>query len=620
MRTLVLVLLIGLSTSLPAAGRQPPGGQTTASDLAQLQPAAQLAANLVSPAPTAPDLAQSGPETSSDSRSWWQKHLWQTSLPIGALLAASLLLAWSCLLLMKVRHKSRQLETSLATTGQLLEKLDQQRREAELYLEMSGTLVIGLDRQGRVNLANRQACELLGYAQEELIGRDWFDCCIPPEDREWLERIFTSILNSSSYEFSTLDSRVVCRNGECRSIQWHNTVKQEAGQVIGTLSSGIDVTPRIQALSELSTSRERFKTLYTQFESLLHGISEPLLIIDREQRILWANDAAKSDPVFRSAVDQGKPCGVIELCRQLCNSDCIIAGCFRDNRKLQQDYYLPSGRSFKVRVFPASNRDGQPQTVILMAQDVTEVLKVRTEMARASQLANVGELAANVAHEINNPLHGIINYADIIKSKADDPEFTRTIVTRIANEGERISRIVRNLLDYTRRKDDKPGPVTLMTVIESANMLLGHKLKMGQIVVDYDIPNDLPLLKARSSQLQQVFVNLLGNAHDALMEKTSSGTGQRRILLRARTREDLVEVCCEDNGNGIPAAQLERVCESFYTTKPIGKGTGLGLSISKSIIEEHGGRLRIESSEGQWTRVHFTIPRFLQSDVAQPTG
>lgn len=548
-------------------------------------------------------------------------YLGPLALTVGVLLIVSLLLAWSCLLLKRVRHKSRQLETSLATTGQLLGRLDQQRRQAELYLEMSGTLVIGLDRHGRVNLANRQACDLLGYAQEELIGRNWFDCCILPEDREWIGQVFTQILAGNFCEFSTLDAEVVCRSGERRSVQWHNMLRHdEAGRVIGTLSSAIDITPRIQAMQELSTSRERFKTLYTQFESLLHGISEPLLIIDRQLRILWANDAARSDHFFIPAVEQGKPCGVIDLCQMLCETDCILARCFRDNRMLQQNYYQRSGRSLKVRVFPASSQDGQPQSVILMAQDVTDVLKVRAEMARASQLANVGELAANVAHEINNPLHGIINYADILKGKAGDPEFTRTIVTRIANEGERISRIVQNLLDYTRRKDDKPGPVALAAVIESANMLLGHKLKMGQIVVDYDIPNDLPLIRGRSSQLQQVMVNLLGNAHDALQEKNPGESGQRRILLQARALGEMIEVCCEDNGTGIPAVQLERVCESFYTTKPIGKGTGLGLSISKSIIEEHGGQLRVESAEGQWTRIHFTIPRFQRSDIIQPTA
>jgi signal transduction histidine kinase len=241
-------------------------------------------------------------------------------------------------------------------------------------------------------------------------------------------------------------------------------------------------------------------------------------------------------------------------------------------------------------------------------------------MARASQLASVGELAANVAHEINNPLHGIINYADILKLKSHDPDFTRDLVTRIATEGERISLIVRNLLEYTRRRDDKPGPAALSMIIDSANMLMGHKLKMKNIVTEVNLPENLPLLRARSNQLQQVLINLLNNAHDALLDKEFADTDQKRIRIHAKTLGEMVEICCEDNGPGMADSVLSRAFESFYTTKPVGVGTGLGLSISKSIIADHGGEMRIETLEGEWTRIYFTIPIFTLAEHLQTTA
>lgn len=533
-----------------------------------------------------------------------------------------LLMAWCYALYRKFHHKSYLLEQSLEVANELVSDLDEQRRQADRYLEISKALIVGLDRTGLITVVNQTACTLLGYSQDELIGRNWFDTCIPEEIREELRHVHHDNLNSQGEDpdFAYFDNPVLTRQGERLTIHWHNTVvKNEKGLAVGTLSSGIDVSQRDKTIRELSESREQFKTLYNQFESLLHGISEPLLIIGQDLNLLWANRAAQESWYFSSSVAQGQTCNTVEMCQQLCDAECIISSCFRENRELVHNYYHSSGRSMKLRVFPASNENGQPQSVIMMAQDVTEILKHRTEMARAAQLASVGELAANVAHEINNPLHGIINYADILKSRPDDPEFTREIVTRIANEGERISLIVKNLLDYTRRKDDKPGPAALPMVIQSANLLLGHKLKTKNILVELDIPADLPLIKGRSHQLQQVFINLFGNAYDALMEKEFAETEQRQILVRARLVDDMIEICCEDNGTGIPEAVLSRAMESFYTTKPVGKGTGLGLSISKSIIAEHGGELWIESAEGEWTRVYFTLPRFQQSDIIRPT-
>jgi two-component system, NtrC family, sensor kinase len=530
-------------------------------------------------------------------------------------------MAWSFALYRKFHHKSFLLEQSLAVTNDLVSELDEQRRQADRYLEISKAMIVGLDRDGTITLANQATCDLLGYRHDELIGRNWFDSCIPEDSRDELRQIHSSNFNTQgeSPEYAYYDNPVLTRQGRRLAIHWHNAVvKDEKGLSVATLSSGIDFTQREKFIRELSESREQFKTLYNQFETLLHGISEPLLIIDQELNLLWANRAARENWFLSKAVEKGKICHSIEICQQLCNKDCIIKRCMRENRELVYNHYHSSGRSMKIRVFPASIEGNQPQSVILMSQDVTDILRHRTEMARASQLASVGELAANVAHEINNPLHGIINYADILKSRPDDPDFTRDIVTRISNEGERISLIVKNLLDYTRNKDDQPGPTALPMVIQSADMLLGHKLKMKNIIVELDIPADLPLIEGRSHQLQQVFVNLFGNAHDALLEKEFAETEQRRILVRARQVDEMIEVCCEDNGTGIPEAILNRALESFFTTKPVGKGTGLGLSICKSIIEEHGGKLWVESVAGEWTRVHFTLPRSLQPDTDTP--
>jgi PAS domain S-box-containing protein len=557
-------------------------------------------------------MSHNAPLAAAGTEDWWQSHLLQVTLVIGFLLLSTLLLAIrSFALSRRYRHKSYLLEQSLDVATELVFDLEQQRQQADLYLEISEAMVIGLDPTGKIASANQRACSLLGYTHDELIGNDWFATCLPEESREHVKQIFADVLVHGSLHYPVIDGEIITRTGEIKNIQWHNIVRHdESGKATGTLSSGINITPRINALRELSESRERFELLSNQFESLLHGITDPLLIVNRDLNLLWANDAAKENWFFSGSVLQGQLCRKIDMCQQLCEEECLFRECFNSNTELRRNYYHSSGRSMMIRVFPASSDNGNPQSVIVFAQDITEVLKTRTEIARASQLASVGELAANVAHEINNPLHGIINYADILKMKPHDPEFTRDLVTRIATEGERISLIVRNLLEYTRRKNDNPGPAALSMIFESADMLLGHKLRMKNIVIELDLPVNLPLIRARSNQLQQVFINLLNNAHDALLEKEFAETDQKQIRISAKTLGDMVEICFEDNGPGIPDLVLNRVFESFFTTKPVGSGTGLGLSISKSIINEHGGEMRVESAEGQWARVYFTIPVF----------
>jgi PAS domain S-box-containing protein len=532
-----------------------------------------------------------------------------------------LLAVWGFALSRKYRNKSYLLEQSLDVATELVSDLDRQRQQADLYLEITEAMVIGLGRDGNIELANQRACSLLGYPHDELIGRDWFATCIPAPEQAAVKQIFSRLLAGDLKDNQFIDGAVITHTGEYKNIQWHNMVNyDETGRATGTLSSGIDITPRVNALKDLSESRERFELLSNQFESLLHGITEPLLIVNRNMNLLWANDAAKENWFFSGSVLQGRLCRKIDMCQQLCETECIFTECFNSNSELRRNFYHASGRSMMIRVFPASSNDGNPQSVIVLAQDITEVLKTRTEMARASQLASVGELAANVAHEINNPLHGIINYADILKLKTHDPDFTRDLVTRIATEGERISLIVRNLLEYTRRRDDKPGPAALSMIIDSANMLMGHKLKMKNIVTEVNLPDSLPLLRARSNQLQQVLINLLNNAHDALLDKEFADTDQKRIRIHAKTLGEMVEICCEDNGPGMADSVLSRAFESFYTTKPVGVGTGLGLSISKSIIADHGGEMRIETLEGEWTRIYFTIPIFTLAEHLQTTA
>lgn len=225
-------------------------------------------------------------------------------------------------------------------------------------------------------------------------------------------------------------------------------------------------------------------------------------------------------------------------------------------------------------------------------RDLTERLELQTKLAQAERLAAVGELAAGVAHEVNNPINTMINCAQLIQD-GDDPIRNSAVVIE---EGQRIAEIVRDLLQFARDDRDKAQPTAIGEVIERTLRLIGENWKRHGVRLSVDLAADLPLVHARPQQMQQVLLNLLINAKEALVH---AGSQDRRVELRGAVAGGGVRLEVADNGPGIAPEVAGRIFEPFVTTKRARGGTGLGLSISKSIVEGYGGTLTVASSPGQ---------------------
>lgn len=251
---------------------------------------------------------------------------------------------------------------------------------------------------------------------------------------------------------------------------------------------------------------------------------------------------------------------------------------------------------------------------IATVRDITEEKMRKSEALRTGQLAAIGELAAGVAHEINNPINGIINYTQILQDNAGDKydETDRDFMSRIIKEGERIAVIVGNLLSFARQRDDIVEDLSLKEIIEDSISLLMHQFQKDAIQLKVDIPADLPLISGNPQQLQQVIVNLLTNAGYALNQRYPDADPNKRL-----------EICCQqqtaagkkylrttvtDWGVGIPQDVIDHIFDSLFTTKPPGKGTGLGLSISKGLVRDHQGFLSVDSSLGGPTIATVDLP------------
>ncbi len=269
--------------------------------------------------------------------------------------------------------------------------------------------------------------------------------------------------------------------------------------------------------------------------------------------------------------------------------------------------------SARVEIRPPGEMGRLCQAIDQMADAISEreaQLKatVNRQIGRSEQLASVGRLAAGVAHEINNPLTGVLTFAHMLRDKDNMDEQDRQDLDLIIHETTRAAEIVRGLLDFARERTPVKELLNINDVVRRTLKLLGNQKAFQQIVIVDDLEDRLPLIDGDGNQIQQVLLNLSLNACEAM---SNGGT----LLVSTRSGDGKVLVSVTDTGCGIKREHLDRIFEPFFSTKPVGKGTGLGLSVSYGIVQQHGGTLEVESEEGRGSTFTIVLPA-----AGEPTG
>ena len=286
-----------------------------------------------------------------------------------------------------------------------------------------------------------------------------------------------------------------------------------------------------------------------------------------------------------------------------------IAG---DRQRLELRYRTASGdiRISTVISAPVYER-GRVSGVLAIFRDVTDERSLMEQAVRREKLAALGELVGGVAHEVNSPLTSILAFAQMLQSAPPRDDHSRKAVNTIVNEAQRAARIVGKFLTFARQQPSDKMRTDINQVLLDAIELRRYPLRMQQIDLDVVLEEKLPATWADPFQLQQVFINLLNNAEQALV----SQAGKRRIVVRSELRGTEIATSVTDSGPGIAPEHLPHIFNPFYTTKARGVGTGLGLSISFGIVREHGGVLRVHSEQGQGAVFEVSLPI-----VAPPTA
>lgn len=272
----------------------------------------------------------------------------------------------------------------------------------------------------------------------------------------------------------------------------------------------------------------------------------------------------------------------------------------RSKRQWQED---DQPLEWEINTFPIYDDANLVTQAIVLEQDVTEKRRLEASLAQSEKLAAVGQLAAGLAHEINNPLTAIIANTQLLQRELQADADIMEMIDLIARAGQRAAQVVRNLLDMARKEEYIFEPVDLDQTLQKAFSLIHHEIVSRSIKLLYEPADELPKILASKDHLQGVWVNLLTNAIDSF-----EGSDHREIRVATTLQNNEVRVIFMDNGKGIPSEKLNRIFEPFYTTKAPGRGTGLGLSLCHRIIKQHGGNIHVDSEVGVGTIFTVVLP------------
>ena len=255
----------------------------------------------------------------------------------------------------------------------------------------------------------------------------------------------------------------------------------------------------------------------------------------------------------------------------------------------------------------------EPVTIQGTTRDISQRRALEARLSHSQKLQAIGTFAGGVAHEINNPIMGISGYAEIIANSAGESPKIKEYCLKIMNETKHVHSLIKDLLGYARPDEDMPvESIALHDVVESTISLVRTVIRHDNIKLNLRIPEDLPHICCRRQQIQQVVMNMVTNARDALNKKYPNFDENKRILVTAKTvagrEKNFVRLIIEDRGSGIPEDVRGRIFEPFFTTKPMGKGTGLGMWIVHRIVYNHNGEIGIETEPGEFTRFNIDLP------------
>jgi len=368
-----------------------------------------------------------------------------------------------------------------------------------------------------------------------------------------------------------------------------------------------------QATVKLSEKTKALAQAKADWELTFDLIGVGVAVLDENFTVLQVNKALTQLLGKTEEELIGKQCTEVLHPEPTLLETCPYEKVLKRGEMVSQEIQLPDGRVWLVQA-RSDIVDGKLRRIVHSIQDVTAERRARKLLEQTERLVTIGQMAAGVAHEINNPLNAIVGMAELLCEDLED-EGAKRMAEHIREQALRIGRITKNLLTFARPRPQEFAPVDINEVVREVVEMKSYQLRSNNITVVLNLTEPLPHVLGDKTQLQQVLLNLINNAEDAMSEQ-----GGGTLSITTERGEGLIRLLVEDTGKGIPPELLPHIFDPFFTTKPVGKGTGLGLAIVYGIVTGHGGRIWAENKPEGGARFVIELPATLQAEIQSQTS
>lgn len=464
------------------------------------------------------------------------------------------------------------------------------RREAERrYRELFDNIQEGLffsTPDGRFLEVNDAMVRMLGYSdREELLQTNISNhlYLAPERRRRFLDAIAErGVLRNYEEPLRRKDGTIL------HTLQNIFAVRDAQGAIVQYRGLMLDVTDQKNFQAQLQRERD-----FNQ--KILNNTQSMILVLDTAGLISYANPRC-----FEAGYREKELLGhrLVQWVSPAHRSGFEAALETTANGQQVNNLELPLRRGdgstghFSVSLSQVRDEQNQVNSIVVVMTDITDATILQNKLAHSEKMATIGRLVSGVAHEINNPLAAIVGFTDLLIENPEVPEAAKTDLRVILQESQRTKEIVQDLLSFARQAPARRAPVQVNSVLRQTIKLRGYDFSSHGVEVIQNLDSEIPRVLGDAQQLQQVFLNILNNAYDAVREAGQPG----KIEISTTCRGECVEVHVHDNGPGI--ANPDHIFDPFFTTKEVGKGTGLGLSICYGIVQAHGGEILCHNNAG----------------------
>ena len=512
--------------------------------------------------------------------------------------------------------------------------LRKEREREQKYLNVAGVMILVLDADGTVSLINQKGCEILGCNEGEIIGKDWFSHFLPERMIDEVRDTFDKLMTGAVKQVEYYENPILTKSGQERIIAWHDTIlTDEAGSVIGTLSSGSDITDRKHAEESLKESEERFRAIFDNAD-------DGILMVDLETQKFYTGNKAFCQMLGYDSVEEIKNLGIMDIHPQedlsyameqfekQSRGEITLAKDIPVKRRDGSVFYADvnsspvslSGRMYLMGIFRDITVRKEMEELLkeeraMLAQRVeertAELALANAELVRADRLKD--EFFAGMSHELRTPLSAILGMSEALQEGVYGPLNENQIapVCSVEESGRHLLDLINDILDLSKIEAGKlelmMSQVSIESICESSLRFVKQEAHMKQLKVSSSFDTAVTTLQADERRLKQILVNLLNNA-----VKFTNEDGEIGLDVAGDAEQQMVHFAVWDTGIGIPREHMEKLFEAFvqldsslsrqYT------GTGLGLALVRRLVELHGGSVSVESEVGKGSRFTVSLP------------